>query len=390
MTEACNCADLLREIQRNLLVPPPPPAAAAALPLPPPPPPAQSTATLPDCVRLSGLNFSKNSCFIDSVLVALLLFEIPYIRRHLLDVKTGGLVISDSVTPRKLSEFPGLLTLTEKIQQNIRDVYQQIRRPLIHLASCTLLRQHLSQYDTEYYKVLPELRPKKNFRKFNWVDKEQDTKDVFAALWKIFAMPPAVTVRRQKFYTNDLSDNKMPNPSMTVQVEEKSEVKSALYPFNVKGWAENKKGAPVEVIRLKELETSQVLVDVSAQNSRDFKSVTHLRVKYNRILEFVQIVRAEVLIVVIDRINFHLDIIDRTPVLFRFAIELAQGQKLVLVAILVHEGDTGGGHYIAYLRCRDGWYKYDDLQKKGKLTKIQGDIQRIRDIQTDSTHFIYI
>jgi hypothetical protein len=44
---------------------------------------------------------------------------------------------------------------------------------------------------------------------------------------------------------------------------------------------------------------------------------------------------------------------------------IATGDRtLVLTSIVVHLGTQTAGHYIAYIRCQEGWYLFDDIGSK--------------------------
>jgi len=50
-------------------------------------------------------------------------------------------------------------------------------------------------------------------------------------------------------------------------------------------------------------------------------------------------------------------------------------RKFTPTAFVVHSGDDKGGHYVAYIRKEDGWYKYDDLKSSAERVEDNNSIE---------------
>jgi hypothetical protein len=73
---------------------------------------------------------------------------------------------------------------------------------------------------------------------------------------------------------------------------------------------------------------------------------------------------------------------------------ISNNNRLQLSGIIVQMGEQSRGHYYAYVKCNDGWYKFNDISPGKKLIHItKGDINSLSDYTTicqNATNFIYM
>jgi hypothetical protein len=125
-------------------------------------------------VKIGFLNFANNSCYFDSLLVAL--FHSP--RMHVW--------LKDNLFDK---------TKLYVKQENLNDIYKQIRKVLLEIYNhiqngttrthCTDLRKLFEEFDTEYKK-------KNKIEVIEWKKTQQEPRDVINAFIRIFKIQPDV------------------------------------------------------------------------------------------------------------------------------------------------------------------------------------------------------
>jgi hypothetical protein len=293
------------------------------------------------CVNINGnigkkilkdknqLNISNenNSCYIDSLLVALFHFK--------------NRVIYNMFFKNKLEH-----KYASRIQEELYYIYKYINNnDDIENKQCNMIRKYLEKYYRELVKINENKKIFFNNRD-NWITKQIDVFELITYLDKIFDFKNNVHVRdgNNKYKRNMIYEVS----SIYLMGKRKFDISSIIpnrvdiYDFDKKNYFKNSKG----------------------------KLVTHYEKEYN-------ILKTNgVLLVEIYR-NIGHDNKLTTKIIYPNTIKIEGDKKeLKLRSIILHKGDTvESGHYTALLKRNGKTYEYDDINEV-KLNEITAEYEK--------------
>lgn len=281
----------------------------------------------------------RNSCYVDSLLVALFIHKSSFIKNKLLNgeatTKTGNLII------KKLNE-----------------IYNGIHSD--KGSSCSVnrneLRELLQKYNDKYEDdhidfVKSPLEPSDVLRIFSTI--VPLTTEVKNTRYEI-------TDGKQKIVRNEIDDETINKIIIT---------NDKAFDGDVGKMLKQVKYTKSTLKSKKEIITN--MIDVY-----DYSASKFLVVTLNRHLQEDKVVNGKVKTI---------RTIDDRVVTFPEKLD----GSLELSSIIVHIGSDRGGHYICYFRCENEWYRYDDTTIK--ITKIGSftELLKIDGIRTKCTDLVY-
>ena len=302
-----------------------------------------------DCNNIGGFNNERNSCYLDSFLVALFHFEDNnYLVKCIL--KNNAFVLPDS-------------TLAMAIKRELLRKYSQVVSTKQKTSDyCTNLRQLFQRYDKAYKRAGHYLEP------INWTTEQQEPNDVLRFLMRVFVFPDdsvkcirkiwgannsktKVLIRKEHFTTN-IADFVIPTEALAKSKE-----------FNLQKYLR----AAVNVVKFPKGEFWKADGNI----------------QYQRRIESVKVIGAPSLIIQVPRLYYSDDgDIDRllTFISAPESIKFKENKKrLYLRSIIIHLGGINAGHYTSVVMCKGNWYYYDDLTYKGRgKMQLIGDFDRLK------------
>lgn len=274
------------------------------------------------------MSWENNSCYLDSLLVALFNKKDKFIEKYLLNAHIndyGSHTLKD---------------LGDKIKQELINIYKTISGidSNKNKYTCVNFRKLLN----DYYEIIKH-KFKLIGRNDNWTSSQNDVFELLELLFKIFDVKS----------TNKMVDANNP-PIMTNFVnmipidfimDDSNEIKiSDIYPS-------------FEVIY--HLSDKNAYIDAYGRKHTTYKKKT-------------EILRAEKLFIRVPRVMGSMKL--KTRVIPSSSLNFKEGDKLYLNSIIVHYGSSKSGHYICLFKCEGSWYEYDDMaskiQKIGSLNTI--------------------
>lgn len=276
------------------------------------------------------MDWENNSCYLDSLLVALFNKRDKFIEKFLLKAP-----INDYGN-RKLKE------LGARIKEELINIYKSISGVDIKKKyTCANLRKLLN----DYYGILKTIAPKFKLigRNDNWTSSQNDVFELLEFLLKIFDV---------KLTTKLVDANNPPIMTNFVNMipidfifDETNEVKiSDIYPSFEVSYHLNDRNAFIDAYGRKQT-------------------------TYNKKTE---ILKAEKLLIRVPRVMGSMKL--KTRIIPCPSLKFRDGSKLYLNSIIIHYGSSKGGHYICLFKCENNWYEYDDTSpdiiKIGSLNKI--------------------
>lgn len=269
------------------------------------------------------LKWENNSCYIDSLLVALFHSKTKFIEKILLNAPINNY---DNST---------LNDIGERIRKELINIYNSVSFGKNEIEYCSLLRKLLDKY----YRILINIKPKIKIisSRDNWSTSQIDVFELLEFLTTIFDIKNTTKIidaNNPPVYTNFINlisvDFLLSNETLNI---------SDIYPsysstFN--------------------LSDNDAYIDSYGN-------------KHTTYIKKTEIIKAPFLMIRvarnIGRMKLSTNIIP-TPYL-----KLKENtHRLKLNSIIIHYGSNKGGHYISLIKHNNKWYEYNDL--KGNLTKI--------------------
>jgi len=295
-------------------------------------------------IKLKYLKWEYNSCYIDSLLIALFHNNNDFIKEILLSAH--------------VNDYKNILlnNLGNKIQEELTRLYTII----IGIVkgdvknTCSRLRQMLNMY----YKNLIMINPKYKIigETDNWVTSQIDPFELWDFLTKIFDIKNTTKIiegNNPPYYTNFV--NMIP---IDFLMKNKLYIND-IYPFYETTYNLSRKDAYIDKYGNK-------------------------HTTYNKKTE---ILKAPFLMIRIPRNigDFKLD----TKIIPTSTIQLRENNlPLSLSSIIIHYGDNQSGHYISLIK-KDFWYEYDDMQNDLKNIGTLNDIVRNKQYTSNIIALIY-
>lgn len=302
------------------------------------------------CKSLSmNMTYENNSCYIDSLLVAL--FHNPVHTNKILSVFLDGGVIEHTHhrTGRKVRKLKGIAS---DIRNEVRDLangmnVSYVSHEVKHKETCSNLRSMLQRYNDVYIsQVNPSAEPK------NFTDEQMDPLDVLQSWMLMFDVPNLVSAKRSILATSSKATN-VPKAKL-------SSIERA-----------NRSESFIQTIYFDDLKAKKDRHGIV--NMRSFFPISSREIPMNeeyrqlgyiRRFENIEIINTPLLLVYIPRLNGGQK--DDTPFAPVKELRLGNGGMLKLSSIIIHTGGDQGGHYTCIIRCNDQFYMYDDMRQKMK------------------------
>jgi hypothetical protein len=284
-----------------------------------------------------GLNYTKNSCYIDSVLLALLAIPNKIIDKNILD---KNLRYVSKSKQKWINCGENDLHNRTRVQDELIRITNSMRG-LEEVRDCTQLRKYLAN--------CPGSQP---FHRTGM----QDAGEFLLYIFNIFQVG-IMTKHRVTYVTNSLANP----PENVLQTFEEFQVSTPVY--NISSTRLRSK-EPLDITTfLKDVEDAKL----SAGNLYKHPDTG---VKYKRRIEINRIVSASYVVFNAQRLSPN-GSVSQTRITIPEKIEI-EGKVLKLHAVIVHESH----HYTCYIKCDKFWYHYDDMSHSG--TKWIGDLSQCK------------
>lgn len=287
------------------------------------------------------IKWSNNSCYIDSLLVALF--------------NKKNKKIEELLFKSKINDygFVKLNILGYKIRKELLKIYKIITNQLLLTSkyTCTDLRVLLEKY----YKYLIKINELIIDKNDNWLYSQLDIYDFFELLIKIFKISDNILKIRDG---NNVIYSNLKSLIPIDFIYNKKELKiKDIYP---------------KYIHKYKLDKDNIYIDKNGN-----KQLYYIK-KY-------EILKGDIIFISIYR-NIGETIKNDIKIIPCDVIKLKENTfNLYLSAILIHYGSkTNNGHYITLYKCNDMWYEYNDLEKNitfiGKLRNINKNSEYTKNI----------
>lgn len=289
-----------------------------------------------NCNKIN-LHWNNNSCYIDSLLVALFHRKNKFIQDNLLKAKI-----------KDYGNFK-LKQIALVIQKELNEIFKSISgfKDYGKPKTCSNLRKLLN----DYYKLLLTIRPDLQLIgiRDNWITSQNDIFDFMEFLIFIFDFKDTSKIIEEKKInlksktTNSLIDNK------------------SIYFTNL-----------LSMVPIEELINNDFLILTDIYPI--YKEINILN-KNKKLIKFIEIAKADQLFIRIPR-NIGRQKI-KTKILPPISLQLRENTfKLFLTSIIIHYGTHKTGHYICLFKCKNHlWYEYNDLTPN--LVKLIGSFNDI-------------
>lgn len=262
------------------------------------------------------LNWENNSCYIDSLLVALFINKDKFINTYLLK---ADLIDYGNST---------LKIIGEKIREALIKIYEIINNDNYQNNSitCANLRLLLNNY----YKILKTIKKVKLIgNNDNWLNTQNDVFELFEFLKLIFDL---------KNTTKFIDANNPPNFTDF----------SVLLPIDF--LLDTSK--PLKISKIYPI--TKIKYDLNDANKFNGK---------NYYYKTTEILKADKLFIKIYRNIGSMKL--ETKIIPAKSLKLKENDfKLHLTSIIIHYGSNNSGHYICLYCCNKIWYEYNDMARK--------------------------
>lgn len=281
--------------------------------------------SLKDCQQLGGLINTGDSCYLDSVLFALLAIPNKFVNKYILLKK---------ITNNKTKPFLELLQkyliyLTEEIR--IKNTFQV----------CTPFRNIIKKHQVS---GMP------NFS----LPGQQEAGEFLIYFLSLFNSQNVAVTQHTSYATNSIS--KKVKSKDLIETHTSIDTNASIVMFIDSFTLFDKRHLDNHVYHfLKHREDTGIL----DQNNL----FTHRDKKYIRKISYTQIIDAPQLILWAQRANPITNTVLRTRIIPNRIISLSNKKKLRLYSIVLHLGNISNGHYITYFRNKKIWYLYDDVSR---------------------------
>ena len=271
-----------------------------------------------DC-RNINIKWENNSCYIDSLLVAL------FYRKDK--------IIEDIFFKENINDYnnPKLKILGDLIRNELINIYKNV----LSYNTCSALRILLDKY----YRLLIKTNPSKRIidKNDNWINKQMDIYDLFRLLQIIFNIKEnTLKIKEGSNLIYTSLNNQIPIDYLYKDEKQRKTLKiSSIYPSYELKYKLSK--------------------DDKYKDEKTGKKLSIYKKKI-KILKYYKLF-----------INIYRNIGDiklETKIIPCNSLKLKENNfNLYLTSIIIHYGSFGGGHYICLFKCEadNKWYEYDDM-----------------------------
>ena len=339
------------------------------------------------CVEMPFYINHDNSCYMDSIIFTLMAFPSPFLNLYILNPQLSHII------SRKLSELgydrtdrQRILKYVEKIQKIIIKIYSELQSRQItpHLnnvpvAECVSLRRELLKNPLNA--LLPQDKiesDRLNNKKLCFGNANQeDASEFVEALFLTFFIENLTTTETVTYRSTMHPDQRKQPRINTSQTYPIYQVALDSYDFDTQKFILS------TTFEEKLDESSFLRGDENAANAKHdtaFKNkkypkifdIKHTETK----LEVSGAPQDNFMILQLKRfdVNYETEqtFKNTTPIKPPKTIRLNEDSaELHLNNIIVHVGHTiESGHYVAYFKCNDNWYLYNDLNPQNKMERV--------------------
>ena len=261
------------------------------------------------------LRYENNSCFLDSLFVALFNSKNQFVEEFLLNSPLNKLENKNDKM---------LIELGNQIRKEITVLNNSISSNITK-NTCTNLRQGFKKYYDRY-----KLNINPNYHKIEWLNSQNDFSEVIQLLDLIFSYKPILKISiNKRIETRSFFDI---NNNIDLYNNDIIYIKD-YYP---------------KYTNIIKLENGKI-----KKETMEYLSAPILLIQINRILDYVK---------------------TETKIIPEIKLKLKQND-LYLNSIIIHYGNENGGHYICLYECKRRWYEFDDM--RGKSIIIDGGFNAI-------------
>jgi hypothetical protein len=250
-----------------------------------------------------------------------------------------------------LKDVPELYELTARIQHLLRDAMNTIYTG--GLLYCGELRKAFQEYD----------RLNGSIEAINWLTEPQSPVDVMMQLMRIFMVPEVTKfeVQNIEMDPNDFTDRRVYESRIVTQSHLVDIHQDLIANFDQQRGLFTDKRDPIPLRELINLREVKFRDEAPYAIVRRLLSTPLLHIHLHRIagqnvtLPVRSKRSSKVIPVRIPETKI------TTTILPDETIILGDRSQLQLVSIVVHWGNARGGHYVAYIKCDNIWYLYNDV-----------------------------
>lgn len=278
------------------------------------------------------INNKKNSCYLDSLLVALFHDDNKYIK---------SLFFNSSFINHKNDE---LNKISINIKKELIDIYEYIQN--INNEKKINYCKNLRKLFQNFYDIkFPD-------NDIDWINEQLEPYDVINILNNIFDIKKETKINVKKYASNKINKTIIIKKLKLIKDENILTDFYSILPFDKlisKDELEIKKYYPINLEDT--IFTSDNLWKV---NSKE---------KYLRKIEKITFLSSKFLFININRNLQNMTKLD-TKIIPVLKIKMKENKyNLYLKSIIIHHGNFGGGHYTTLYICNGIWYEYDDIKK---------------------------
>jgi hypothetical protein len=297
------------------------------------------------CAKLGGFIYdNKNSCYLDSILMALFHSKDKYIEKILLknDIKDDN---------------PDLLKLKKDIQEELNRLANVIYSEEKSSA------QQLRKLFTDASELIKDKKRTSDLFAYNWTSHQRDPIDVYTLLEMLFEIKPELLIEEKKF---DNANKDLPG---------KPKVRNSTESIFIKTYFEIEEKEPDKIYKI-----SEMIPKHGVETDGISGKTGNGRLKGERIISITDVtyIKSPILGIITSRNSRSSGQKLMANIIPSLSLKLEGNTKyLILKSIIVHHGSASGGHYMAYIKCSDNWYFYNDMDFEDKGMVLVGTDQDI-------------
>ena len=282
------------------------------------------------CIKYA-LRYNNNSCYMDSLLVALFNSKSSKVYDYFLQspIKNHNSVLNNNAN--KIREELIYLynnIISEKKEKNIY---------------CTNLRKLLRDYENNYIKYV-----NKNHERNDWISSQSEPFQLLNFLDMIFNYKNNTKIEYVSYGSN--------KPNKKTLVRKRVDTESNINIINIDDLI-GKDELYISKLYPKKISTSKF----SSDNLWNVDSK-----QYNTKIEKITLLSSDFLIIHVNRLSYDNKL--KTKIIPSLKIKMKENKhSIYLKSIIIHNGDYNGGHYTCLYECKNVWYEYDDTKSKMKI-----------------------
>lgn len=290
-----------------------------------------------NCDTLGGLTNKVNSCYIDSILMALFHNHNPYLKENVINkqVKFTNSGLQDTA-----------VTIQDMLSK-INDAIVQGKR-----GACSRLRAAFQQFDRIYSNEIAGIE------QLDWKNSQLEPADVIKALIRVFNIPNDCRYRFQTYGVKGRKKYLITNETRETTFADALISADSLY--------EQSKISMKQFIPIEKTVTEFDTENLWKPNEN---------MEFSKKLVIKTYIKAPIFVVHVSRVFGNEKL--TTPIVPEVSLKLKDNKHILhLRSIIVHHGNSpDSGHYTCYLLCQNTWFHYNDINFTG-LEEV-GDLKKV-------------